>query len=297
VKQPIAFTQNKQVVRDLQFDTVRRRLSARIGSLTYFGLPSDGMQDVIQWDPFLGSVVAVERGESGREWEVQYSLMATAFERGLLGKTTLLRGDIDLIMLNGQDVSGRAVPYPFDIVTLDYSGGVFYRDEHGALARIEAIKKLIECQAKHGRDYVLFISANLDNVDDAEVSRTLANVATDLNRAGMNGSDVIDAYLSSKHQQARMKLYVPYLVSQTSARLNYGCETEQAVFYRGNRDMIMTNFRFYLKPDLRTAAPRSPRERLWQVVNAPMIEIRNGRIRRASLRLPLTRRQNETPHA
>lgn len=255
------------------------------------------MQDVIQWDPFLARVVAVERGEPGKEGETQYSLMATAFDHGLMGKTTLLRGDIDCIMLNGQDDTGRTVPYPFDIVTLDYSGGLLYRDQNGKLTRVEAIKKLIESQAAYGQDYVLFISANLDGIADCEVTRTLTNVATDLNRAGMNGTAVVDAYVASKHQQARMKLYVPYLVSQTSARLNYGCKTERAVFYHGNRGSIMTNFRFYMKPDPRTAAPRSPKERLWEVVDSPMMEIRSGSTRKSALRLPHARRLDSPAHA
>jgi hypothetical protein len=286
MRKPAVFTENKQVVRDLQFEFIRLKLSGRLGKLSYFGLPSDGMHDVVQWAPVFSQIVAVERGETSAPWETQYTLMRTAFVHGLLGKTTLLRGDIDEVILKGTDTDGNEVAYPFDVVSLDYSGGLFYRTSGGEQRRIRAIQRLIEGQAGVKSDYVLLISCNLDGVDDGEVAHMLSNIGTELERSCMNGVDVVSAYMRCPYKQARLKLYVPYLVGQVAASQNYHSETEDVVFYEGNRGLLMTSYRFYLKHDTRTTAPRAPRERLWQVLNTPFLEVKGGRIPATSLGLP-----------
>jgi hypothetical protein len=216
--------------------------------------------------------------------------MVTAFTHGLMSKTTLLRGDIDAITLRGRDDDGNDIGHPFDIVSLDYSGGLFYRGADGESPRLQAIRKVVERQARSLHDYVLFISSNLDNHGDAEVTATLANIKTDLNRAGRDGTAVMAAYLSHEMPEAKLKLYVPYFIGQSAAAHSYQCETEKVIFYQGNRRAHMMNFRFYLKPDLRTTAPRSPKEPIWEIVNAPLVEIRNGRCRETTLGLPKARR-------
>jgi hypothetical protein len=202
--------------------------------------------------------------------------LSTAFVHGLLGKTTLLRDDIDEVILRGMDTDGNGVDYPFDVVSLDYSGGLFYRTSGGEQRRIRAIQRLIQEQAGMKSDYVLLISCNIEGVGDGEVTHMLSN----------NGADTVDAYMQSPFKQARLKLYVPYLVGQVAASQNYQSETENVVFYKGNRGVLMTSYRFYLKHDARTTAPRAPRERLWQVVNTPFLEVAGGRIRTTSLGLP-----------
>jgi hypothetical protein len=286
MRQLAAFTRNKQVVRDLQFEFIKLKLSGRLGKLSYFGLPSDGMYDAIQWAPVLSRVMAVERGALSAPWETQYALMRTAFVHGLLGKTTLLRDDIDEVILRGMDTDGNGVDYPFDVVSLDYSGGLFYRTSGGEQRRIRAIQRLIQEQAGMKSDYVLLISCNIEGVGDGEVTHMLSNIGIELERFGMNGADTVDAYMQSPFKQARLKLYVPYLVGQVAASQNYQSETENVVFYKGNRGVLMTSYRFYLKHDARTTAPRAPRERLWQVVNTPFLEVAGGRIRTTSLGLP-----------
>lgn len=284
------FTINKQVVRDLQCFTIKEFLGSRLGRLRYFGLPSDEMKDVIDWQSDFLKFTAVERGDPPENWDKQHRLMLTAFLSGIFNKTELVRGDIDEIILKGEDGNGKVVDFPFDVLSLDYSGGLLYRDSGGIQYRLQAIRKLIERQASHKVDYLLFVSSNLDYSKDSEIKTTLENILTELLRASTNGQEVIQAYLDHPNDEVRLKLYVPYIVNQWSSGYNYNCVTEKVIFYLGNRGTHMMNFRFYLKHDPRTTAPRFPRESLFHIINAPMIEIKNGKSKEVTLDLPKLRR-------
>ncbi len=73
-----------------------------------------------------------------------------------------------------------------------------------------------------------------------------------------------------------MKIYVPYFVNHLAAKYHYNCETEKVIFYEGNAKTRMMAFRFHLSFDLRTESLRFPRERLSQLINAPLLEIVDG---------------------
>jgi hypothetical protein len=284
------FTKNKQEVRDLQRQVIQKYLKDRLGAIRYFGLPSDEMKDIIDWRPFFSEFAAVERGIGPDTWERQHLLMLSAFKADVLLKLTLLRGDIDRIILDGKDDRGNIPNYPFDVVTLDYSGGLLYRDQQGKQYRLDAVRELVHQQAHHKANYLLFISTNLDHCKDLEIRRTLNNIKTELLRYGTNAEDVIGAYMNHEYDEARLKIYVSHFVNQVAAGVNYNCETEHTIFYLGNQDTRMMNFRFWLQHDPRTTAPRFPRESLVQIINSPMIEVKDGKQILTSLGLPKLRR-------
>jgi hypothetical protein len=286
------FTSNKQVVRDLQCEAVRQRFSDRLGSLSYFGLPSSSVEDVAQWSPLLQRITAVERGEAGKEWELQHELLANAFRLGFSRKLNLLRGDIDDILLSDADSYGNRPFWPYDIVSLDYSGGLFYRDKAAHLCRLEAIKRLFQRQAAAGaNEFLVLLSFNLDQIDQHEVRGALEIIRRDLKRFGCAADQVIDGYLQHPYEQARLKLYVMNLASRLAVQDSFDSESEAPIFYKGNRGTEMMAFRFYIKRSSRTFAPSSPKERLNQIVNRRMIEIANGKQKPTNLGLPLIRAQ------
>jgi len=288
LKKPQQFTQNKQVVRDLQCDSIRQRFPARLGALSYFGLPSSSLDDVVQWFPLLERITAVERGEAGTEWQLQHELLVNAFRLGISHKLTLLRGDIDSVLLSGVDDHGSHPEWPYDVVSLDYSGGLFYRDEPGQLRRLEAIKRLFQRQATAGaKEFLFLLSFNMDQIDQREVRESLETVRRDLKRFGYAADQVIDAYLNHPKEQARLKLYVMNLIARLAARENFDSESESPAFYVGNRGTEMMAFRAYMKASSRTFTPRSPKERLNQIVNRRMVEIADGRQKQTNLGLPL----------
>lgn len=291
LRHPQKFTRNKQVARDLQCDAIQKYLRTRLGDLSYFGLPSSSLEDVSQWNPLLSCITAVERGEAGTEWIRQNELLVNAFRLGISQKLTLLRGDIDHILLKGCDPYGKRPAWPHDIVSLDYSGGLFYSDETGKPTRLEAIGNVFKNQSEAGAtDFVFLLSFNLHKIDHHEIAQTFAVIRRDLKRTAYGADAVLDAYLKHDKDQARLKIYVTYLVDNLAVRHNYETESDlPAIFYKGNQDTEMMAFRFYFKKSERTFAPRRPKERINQVINRRMIEIVGGKQIFTNLGLPLIR--------
>lgn len=286
IRSPQRFTRNKDTVRTLQRETIERCLAPRLGRLRYFGLPSSALADAIAWQDLFEKFYAVERGVKGKEWELQHDLGLEAFRAGLLGKISLLRGDIDLLIRRKRDEFGNRVPFPFDVVSLDYSGGLFYKNRRGNFTRLQAIAALVAHQGAKRSDFVLLISCNLDQIDQGEVRRTLENVRTELVRYGANGEQVVDAYLGHELEEARLKVYVPHFVNQEAAKNRYSCDTQQVIMYEGNLKTRMMAFRFVLSHDTRTESLRSPRERLSQVFNKPVLGVVGGEPKETTLGLP-----------
>jgi len=283
---PQLFTLNKDAARSLQRETIEKYLGAKRGKLRYFGLPSSTLGDAKDWRDLFAEFVAVERGDSGKEWELQHELAFQAFRLSLLGSITLLRGDIDAIIKKGRDSFGKKAVFPFDVVSLDYSGGLFYRSTSGELERLKAMDALMARQSEKQASFVLLISCNLDQVDAGEVRKTIENIRTELARYGLEAKKVTAAYLNHARDEARLKIYVPYFVNQIAAKYHFNCETQEVIFYEGNNKTRMMAFRFYCAFDPRTESLRPPRERLNQILNKPLTEIVDGKPRPNSLGLP-----------
>lgn len=280
-------------MRELQREAIQKFFPHRLGQLRYFGLTSASLLDAKAWADIIAEFVAVERGEEGREWELQHELQFEAFRSGLSGRIALLRGDIDSIIINGRDEFGNRVRFPFEVVSLDYSGGLFYRNARGEFRRLRAISELIAKQGKHRHDFVLLISCNLDSLDNGEIQRTLANMKTELIRYGVAADRVMKSYLEHERVESRLKLYVPYFINHGAAKWHFQCETQNVIFYEGNKRVRMMAFRLFLKFDPATESLRSPRERLSQIVNQPLIEVHDGEARPTSLGLPTINPPND----
>lgn len=280
------FTPNKAVVRRLQRETIEECHAHSLGSLRYFGLPSTALADAIEWKDLFKHFVAVERGETGTEWEMQHDLELTAFRAGLFGRVSLLRGEIDAIIHKKRDTFGNRLRFPFDVVSLDYSGGLFYKDRRGTFTRLRAIEETIQGQAKTKTNFVLLISCNLDAVDQGEVRKTLETIRTELVRYGIASDAVLAAYLKSQREECRLKLYLPFFVNTQASKYHYNCETKSVVVYEGNLNTSMMAFRFCLSFDARTESLRPPRERFNQIFNKPMLQIVGGNASETMLDMP-----------
>jgi len=285
----ITFTRNKQVVRDLQCKSIQRHFGSRLGHLKYFGLSSPDMKDVRDWAALFCEFHVVERGREGREHEDQHELLVTAAVHGLSRKMTLLRGEIDAIILVGKDCSGNSVVYPFDVVSLDYSGCILYRDKQNRATRLMAVEELIRQQAAHDRPWLLFLSLRLDAPLDGQLKQALADIRTELRRYGASADEVIDAALAHEQDEVRFKIFVPYFVNQVASKHRLRCQTAKTIIYVGNRGARMMNFQFLLRPEAGALAPRFPQERLVQVINSPFREVRAGRVVETTLGLPKLR--------
>ena len=280
------FTPNKALVRRLQRETIEECLQCSLGSLRYFGLPSTALSDVIEWQDLFKHFVAVERGESGTEWEMQHDLELMAFRTELFDRVSLLRGEIDAIIHKKRDNFRSRLRFPFDVVSLDYSGGLFYKDRQGTFTRLRAIEETIQAQSKTKTNFVLFISCNLDALDQGEIRKTLENIRTELARYGFAGDTCLSTYLKSQREECRLKLYLPFYVNTQASKYHYNCETKPVALYEGNLKTRMMAFRFFLSFDPRTASLRPPQERFSQFFNKPMLEIIDGQVIPTMLDMP-----------
>jgi hypothetical protein len=176
------------------------------------------------------------------------------------------------------------------VVSLDYSGGLFYRNREDSPVRLEALKSLFARQAKsQANSFVFLLSFNLDAVDQHEVRESVKTIRRDLERFGHSAKGVIDSYLKHPKDQVRLKLYIPHLISQLAAQCQFESESGPSIIYTGNKKVEMMAFRFYLRRSTRTFAPRLPSERLHQIVNKRMIQIVDGKQSTTNFGLPMLR--------
>ena len=284
----VQFTHNKQIVRDYQGNLIAEIFKTRLGNLAYFGLPSPDMMDVRDWLPLFSKVIAVERPTVQSTHRDQHRLLLTASLYGIDEKLYLLRGDIDEIILSGRDDFDNPLIPPFDVVSLDYSGGLFYKKGNRFL-RLEAIKKLIEINERKIDGFLLFISANCHAIDQGEIKDTLQNIRTELNRMQKQGDKLYEAYMSHPSDIVRLVIYVSFFIRMTTAARNCHTKTYPAISYPGNRGMEMINFRFLIRPNALAVAPRFPQERLNQILNTPLIRLENGKKVESPFKMPKVR--------
>lgn len=281
----ITFTANKQVVRDYQGDLVVKVFKDRLCNLTYFGLPSPGMKDVRDWLPFFSRIIAVEREMDACGHRDQHHLLLTASLCGFDEKLQLLRGNIDEIILSGRDNYGNQLLPPFDVVSLDYSGGLFYR-KNTHFSRLEAIKKVIELNQNSTGKFLLFISTNCDAVDRGELQRTFQSMRTELNRMRYDGDKLFNECMKDPKDVVRLAIFVPYFVRMVAAAINFQTRTYSTITYPGNRDIEMLNFRFLIRPSNPAVAPRCPQERLDQILKTRLIRLSKGKVTTSPFKLP-----------
>jgi hypothetical protein len=279
------FTPNKQKVREMNLRLIERYFKDRKGDLRYLGLPASTMTDVLQWQSYFQHFSAVERGRPGEECRYQHDLMLTAMQHGLADRLELLRGDMDEILLSGIDDFSNCVLYPFDVVSLDYSGGLIYKNDSGRAKRAESIESLLREQSTRNQDFLLLISCNLDNEDRGEIRRVFHDIERELEKLGVNASESIPAYLSHELEEARLKVYVSYLIGRLSARW-YQCEHCKPIYYEGNRGTRMMHFSMWLKRTAEYVAGRPSRQTLVHILNLPAFHCAGGELQETDFGIP-----------
>ncbi len=283
------FTLNKQKVRDLNLRLIERHFSDQKGTLRYLGLPASTMTDILQWQGYFQHFSAVERGRPQEEYRYQHDLMLTAFQHGLVGRLFLMRGDIDDVLISGQDAFGNPVQYPFDVVSLDYSGGVIYKDQSGRAKRVQSIETLLRQQAASDRDFLLLISCNLDNEDNGEIRGVFVDIGNELQKVGVDAHTVINAYLKHPMEEVRLKVYVPYLIRRLSGAW-YQCDIYKPIYYEGNNGTRMMNFSIWLKRAKYAAGRPSPQS-IVSILNLNAFHCVGGDVQETDLGLPRLKAQ------
>ena len=279
------FTINKAKVRELDFILIQRFFKKRKGDLRYLGLPASTLVELIKWNDWFSHFSAIERGKSGEESIEQHNLMLTAFRFDLSDKLLLLRGEMDDILINGKDHFENYVPYPFDVVSLDYSGGLVYKDQSGRAKRTQSISNLLSSQSEHNKDFLLFISTNFDYVDEGEINRVLQDIDRELNKIGVRGSATIKSILENRQNESRLKVYVPYIIKSLTAQY-FKCEFHKPVFYSGNRSTRMVHFSFSLQRTSNYLAGKPNVSDIVEILNLPAFICTDGNLVQTDFGIP-----------
>ena len=279
------FTLNKQKVREMNLRLIERYFKEHKGELRYLGLPASSMMDILQWQDYFQHFSAVERGRPGEEYRYQHDLILTAMQHGLADRLDLLRGDMDEILLNGKDDFANPVSYPFDVVSLDYSGGLIYKNDSGRAKRAESIENLLKEQSERIQDFLLLVSCNLDNEDQGEIRAIFHDIERELGKLGVNVRNTVQAYLSHELEEARLKVYVLYLIGRLSARW-YQCEHFKPIYYEGNRGTRMMHFSIWLKRTGGYVAGRPSRQTLAHILNLPAFHCADGELGQTDFGIP-----------
>lgn len=279
------FTPNKQKVREMDLLLIERYFKARKGDLRYLGLPASSIKDILQWQGYFQHFSAVERGRPGEEYRYQHDLILTAMQHGLAHRLELLRGDMDEILLRGRDDFGNPVLYPFDVVSLDYSGGLIYKNSSGRAKRAESVESLFREQSARNQDFLLLTSCNLDNEDQGEIRAVFNDIERELNKLGVDVTGTIQAYLGHELEEARLKVYVPYLIGRLAARW-YQCEYFKPIYYEGNRGTRMMHFSMRLKRTTKYIAGRPSRQSLVHILNLPAFHCIDGKPYETDFKIP-----------
>jgi hypothetical protein len=262
---PFVSTKSKDLIRGrYDKDIIKKESQRKNRQLIYFGLPGWRMLDVLGWKDYLEKIIAVERNE-----EYRHLLVNTAFYNGLDAQLQLLAGDIDEILIKGEDEFGTSPIEPtFDLVNLDYEGGILYKDLKGGSKRVNAIKKLFERQSIGKRDFLLLSTFNTRNRDNKEFNNTLDAINVQLASYHFDAGEIINWYKNARYD-FKIKIYFPYVLGRLAGVNRFSCLFHPPVTYQGSSGIRMIHFACSFKYAERMIEEQS----LIDILKLPMFEI------------------------
>lgn len=271
------FTESKTKVRELNYRAIMSCLNIKLPQkeYSYFGLPSPEMEDIFVWRNILCSVAAMERGTRGREWKWQHELAKNAMVWGIPG-FSLLRGDIDDAILDGHDEAGQKIHWPFDIINLDYTGGIIYKETGRKSKRIEALKQLIERQGRAGYSFFLTITVNDRHADGGEIGLVLDEVLEKAKKFDSSATQVISHLKKTRDKRKLAFVYTCHVILGV-AQLWFRTGVFKPIFYIGRGDYRMLNMSFCFKHLGGRSAPIGSSSAITEALNTPEINLEVGK--------------------
>src|SRR5438093_13624621 len=107
----------------------------------YFGLPGRKILDLESWSAYLGEITAVEKNKAYIS-----EMLATAKKLRILDRTQILEGRIEDVLIDGFDLAKVSTRFPYDIVNLDFEGGLLMKDGAGRSRKVEGLRMLFAKQ-------------------------------------------------------------------------------------------------------------------------------------------------------
>jgi hypothetical protein len=181
-------TDNKAFIRQMwDFPILKRWHNEKNRKLSYFGLPGKELHDLRDWCSVLGKTTGVEIvGKTKKERELdpaKFAMMQLNSQlHNLPTGFQILRGEIEDVIINMTDIDGispqlndgqktHTAKLLYDIVNLDFFGGIGYANKENEVKRANAIKKLIERQ--NGTNFVFFLTINVRSKVNGQIESYL----------------------------------------------------------------------------------------------------------------------------
>lgn len=302
-----ADTENKATIRRLWDRAIleRWRRKQTRNTLTYFGLPGPDICDLIDWKDVLDRLrsgvesLGRTKREQKKAIEDMGRLGTNLFVAGIDSGFQLLRGDIEDLILDGVDNDGNRPQitdgrpahiacFGYDVVNLDFDGGIGYREDNGHAKRVAAIKKLFERQ--EGHSFVLFLTINVRDTMGSEIEDYLHGLQTRDRGAGWR--EMIGWYLSRAggEREYKLKAAVPSFIHVISEARVFQCISRPPIAYVGHKQAHMIHFAFELEAVASNGRLNNLRGFSLQddldLIELPLLRCQNGQLQIASIQHP-----------
>jgi len=299
---PFQDTPNKLTLRQSWDLPILNRWHAGLSRpLSYFGLPGPEIKDLIDWQHLLGSRTGVE--VSGRtkkqrleadetSGRLNFNIMAYGLGSGF----ELLRGDIEDVIINGTDDTGKVpqmndglaahlMHFNYDLVNLDFNSGLGYRREsqRGDAKRVRAIKELFRRQ--QGQSFVFLLTVSVRHTLGEEISEYINGLRGLYNDSGWHNT--IDWYLGlgEREFEYALKALVPPFIRAAAAPYMFRTTCHPPISYIGHERARMVHFAFELEAqsgNLQAFSRQNDRD----LIELPLLRCDNGQITTPSKQHP-----------
>jgi hypothetical protein len=254
--------------------------------LAYFGLPGEQLLDVLSWREFLGRWTGVQISETPQEEEVYNNMVKNAIVNRLERDFQPIKSNIDHLLTFDSEAS-RRIKWPYQIINLDYYGGLVNIRTDGSSQRQEALRNLFIKQLNSS--FLLFLTLNLRDRDNDELINLVNHEEEELLDLDLIGvSECFSAHREFNHA-GELKIYVPIFIGLIAQK--HDVQFYPPILYRGTQQMI--HFAVVCTPYTKSSGGRQFRtsDRI-QLINLPLYLLHTGDDLR-ELQLPKIIRHSE----
>lgn len=270
-------TDNKKIIRYEDAKLIKRECDRKNKKLSYLGMPSGEMLDILAWQIYFYRYSAVEIDAQQRS-----KLILNTIQNGLNGKISILFGDIEDILIKGKDKYGNKMQYPYDVVFLDCFGTLLYKE----LKRIKAITALIDKQKGYSFLFLLTFNLNQRNYCKHSVDNAFRKIEHELSNAYPNDiaaqekiKILVNWYAAiDTNEMYRQKLFAPYLVKTKAEERGFKVHTYSPIFYKGFNSSPMIHFSFKLTSEQDSPTKAVSEQALLELINLNLKEASKGKI-------------------
>lgn len=272
-----ASTLNKERVREEDTELIKKEFVEKRRKLSYLGMPSGEILDILAWKDYLARCSAVEI-----DAKIRSQLWLSVINSGLSDKVSILFGDIEDILVNSKDGFKNKLQFPFDVVFLDCFGSILYHE----LKRIKAITSLIEKQ--RGNRFLLLLTFNIRernytrhsiNIFLQKLEKELLGYYLCNEKAKTTIIKVINWYKSEKTEEMyRYKLFTPYLIKTMAEERGFNVHAYSPIYYSGFNSSPMIHFAFKLVPGEGAPTKEVSKQTVFDISNLNLKEASQGRV-------------------